>query len=133
MTRTALIALSVIAVLLAGIAHVNASGKQAADATIAELEARIVALEAVAIVPRDIPISPDLLPPGVDPENVDPWDLVPGDPALSVDFVCYSKPTSVGGNISGNEGVIIPNLQSLSCARYIRVMPFPPADIDFYD
>ncbi|MDQ3694361.1 MAG: hypothetical protein M3464_12130 [Chloroflexota bacterium] len=53
MTRTALIVVSIVAVLLAGIAHVNASGKQAADATIAELEARIEALETAVIYPAE--------------------------------------------------------------------------------
>ncbi len=111
----------------------QATNAWTAEEKVVELEARIVALEAVAIVPRDIPITPSLLPPGVDPANVDPWDLVPADPALSVDFVCKSIPTSVGGDLSGGEDVVIPDLQSLSCVRYIRVMPFPPPPIDFYD
>lgn len=85
MTRTSLIALSVIAVLLAGIAHVNASGKIAADASIAELEARIEALEAVAIVPQEENFGPagELLLSGVPV-----YEIIPSDPAASVDFVC---------------------------------------------
>ncbi len=53
MTRTALAVLSILTVPLAGIAHVNASGKLAADATNAELEARVEALEAAVIYPAE--------------------------------------------------------------------------------
>ncbi|MDQ3695029.1 MAG: hypothetical protein M3464_15585 [Chloroflexota bacterium] len=131
MTRSALIVLSVVAVLLTGIAHVNASGKQASDATIVELEARIEALEAVAIMPQDIPIYPrvytDAVPITIDPTNLDDWDIVPLDPAFSLDLVCNSHPTYLA------EDVTQPDLTTLRCVRYTRFMPYPPADINYND
>ncbi|MDQ3692814.1 MAG: hypothetical protein M3464_04205 [Chloroflexota bacterium] len=115
MTRTALIALSVIAVLLAGIAHVNASGKQASDATIAELEARIEALEAIAIVPQEENFGPagELLLSGVPV-----YEIIPSDPTRSVDFIC-----TINQTIEGYTGTYRDDMSNLHCVRYLRTTP----------
>lgn len=118
MTRTALIVLSILTVLLAGIAHVNASGQQTADQHITELESRVEALEEQSVPILDIPVYEGAGDPNVVSVSYDVFDIVPLDPEVTLDLVCQITPARIQ-----NAGVI-DGANTLRCVRYDRIAPF---------
>lgn len=117
MTRFAVAAVLVLTALAFLLPSVQSSNQSQMAAQIAALEMKVATLEANQIPSSDIAIWAGAGDPNRFARTIDPKEIVPYDPALTLDLVCAAKPTIVDG-AGVQEG-----FETLRCVKYQRADP----------
>jgi hypothetical protein len=117
MARLALTAVLVLTALAFILPSVQSSNQSQMEERIAALEERVYVLEQLAVVPRDLPVWEGAGDPTIITTSYDVTDIVPSNPAESLDLVCTIEPTMLEG------AGVQDRLNTLRCARYVRFGP----------